>query len=413
MGMVGFLSPASRGRLRRALGFALLVWMPLRVALSMIAFLVRSLYRGDLSSDPVFRPYLGLPPVGEGWRDLFLGVWQRWDTLWYMLIAREGYRLSDTRIFAPPLYPWLMRLVGGLFGGGETGLLLGGLIVANLACIAAFAYLHALVEREWGEALARRSVLYVAMFPTAFFLLAAYSESLFLLCTIAAFYNARRAQSERSPSWDWFVAGLWAALAPLARLPGIVIVIPLVVEYVRQWQVARGGERHLQWWRGWPLLLPLLGSLAYPLYVRLILGADSLWAPYAVHQQRFAGRFALPWQSIWQAVRVLCSGEFRIIEPFDLFFAFLFIGLTAISFFRLPLMYALYSSLALIGALTKVGEVQPLLSLSRYVLALFPGFMLLARAGERSTWWNRAIVYPSVALSVFFVGQFVLWGWVG
>jgi hypothetical protein len=63
--------------------------------------------------------------------------------------------------------------------------------------------------------------------------------------------------------------------------------------------------------------------------------------------------------------------------------------------------------------LTKVGEVQPLLSLSRYVLVLFPGFVLLARAGQRSAWWNRAIVYPSVALSIFYVGQFVLWGWVG
>jgi hypothetical protein len=157
----------------------------------------------------------------------------------------------------------------------------------------------------------------------------------------------------------------------------------------------------------------VLGGLAYPLYVRFVIGGDSLWAPFAIHKQRFAGRFAMPWQSVWQAMRVLASGQFRWIEPLDLFFALLFIGLTIAAFWRLPPMYAVYMAAMLVGALAKVGEVQPLLSLSRYVLALFPGFVLLARVGERSAWWNRAIVYPSVALSIFGVGQFVLWGWVG
>ena len=75
----------------RALGFALKVFVPYRLGLSAIVLLVRTLYTGDLAPDPVFRPYLGVSPVPGGWRDLLLGVWQRWDTLWYMLIARDGY----------------------------------------------------------------------------------------------------------------------------------------------------------------------------------------------------------------------------------------------------------------------------------------------------------------------------------
>jgi hypothetical protein len=299
-------------------------------------------------------------------------------------------------------------------------LLLGGLVVANLACIALLAYLYAWAEKEWGEALARRCVLYMVIFPTAFFLVAAYSESLFLLCTVAAFYHARfgRTRDDQGHGGSvrrgrWVVACLWAALAPLARLPGIAIVVPLAVEYVGQWRLARQSERPMAWWSGWPLLLPVLGGLVFPLYVRLHLGSDGLWAPYAVHRQRFMGHFAMPWQSVWRAMRVLASGQFRWIEPFDLFFALLFAGLTAVAFWRLPLVYAVYMAALLGGALAKVAEIQPLLSLSRYVLALFPGFVLLARVGERSAWWNRAIVYPSLALSVFFVGQFVLWGWVG
>jgi hypothetical protein len=391
--------------------FALQVYLPLRVGLSALAAVVRALYPGDLAPDALYRPYLGLSPIEGGWRGLLLGVWQRWDTCWYMLIAREGYSLGDTRIFSPPLYPWLMRLTGNLLGGSDRAYLLGGLIVSNLACIAAFAYLYRLVEREWDVALARRSVVYLAIFPTAFTLVAAYAESLFLLCVIAALYHARNGR--------WAISGLWAFLAPLARLPGVVIVLPLAWEFGRQWYTSRRADHQgrtahaLRWWHGWPLLLAALGGLAYPLYARFVLGTDSVWAPFVVHTQRFAGRFGLPGQGLWHAARILASGQFRLIEPFDFFFALLFTGLTVAAFVQLPLAYALYMAATLAGLLAKTAHVQPLLSVSRYVLALFPGFMLLAKLGARSAWWHRAIAYPSFALLVFFAGQFVLWGWVG
>ena len=64
---------------------------------------------------------------------MLLGVWQRWDTLWYTLIACRGYSLEDTSIFAPPLYPWLMRGLGRLLGGGERAALLAGLLLAGCA----------------------------------------------------------------------------------------------------------------------------------------------------------------------------------------------------------------------------------------------------------------------------------------
>jgi hypothetical protein len=266
-------------------------------------------------------------------------------------------------------------------------------------------YLYWLVELETDAQLARRSVVYMALFPTAFFLLAAYAESLLLLCAVAALYHARRGQ------WVW--AGAWAFFAPLARLPGSVLIVPLAWEYGRQWRAARQTPAPLPWWRGWPLALGALGVLAFPLYVRFGLGADSLWAPFAVHTLRFAGRFALPGQGVVDAVRVLASGTFRLIEPFDLALTLLMTALTVLAFWRLPSTYAVYCAVMLTGALLKTADVQPLLSASRYLLMLFPAFVLLARLGARSPWWNRAIVYPSLALLVFFCGQFVIWGWVG
>ena len=388
-----------------AVSFALKVYLGMRVALSAIAAFVRMAYHGDLGPDAVLRPYLGILPVEGGLAGILLGVWQRWDTLWYMLIARDGYSMQDTRIFAPPLYPWLMRLLGRLLGGTAAADLAGGLIVSNLACIALFVYLYRLVEMEWDPVRARRSVIYMAMFPSAFTLFAAYAESLAMLCVVAAIYYARRG--------EWVRAGAWGFFAPLARLPGVVVVVPLCWEYLRQWWACRRTDRPLAWWRGWPLLLMASGGLLFPLYAYWFVGSGSLLAPFTVHTGRFMGRFAWPWESLWTAVRVLASGRFRVVEPFDLAFAVLFIVLTVEAFRTLPAVYPIYMTATMLGTLTKVSEVQPLLSMSRYVLVLFPGFVILARWGWQKAWVHRVVVYLSAALMVFFVGQFAIWGWVG
>jgi hypothetical protein len=390
---------------RPALRHALQVYAPVRVTLSALTVLIRALYAGGSALDWENRPYLGITAVEGGWRGLLLGVWQRWDTLWYMAIARDGYGTEDTRIFAPPLYPWLMRAGGNLLGGSDAAYLIAGLVVSNLACIALFVYLYRLVEEEWGEAVARRTIVYLAVFPSAFFLLAAYAESLFILAVVAAFYHGRRG--------EWTRAGVWGFLAPLARLPGVTIALPLGWEFARQWWLSRRTARPLAWWRAWPIGLVVLGAAAFPLYARLVVGTESLLAPFTVHTQRFMGRFAWPWESLWRAVQVLASGHFRPIEAFDLAFALLFLLLTVQAFRRLPLIYGLYMAVTLLGTLCKVSDVQPLLSVSRYVLVLFPGHVLLAMWGARRAWAHRLLFYLSAAWWMFYAGQFAIWGWVG
>ena len=54
---------------------------------------------------------------------------------------------------------------------------------------------------------------------------------------------------------------------------------------------------------------------------------------------------------------------------------------------------------------------QPLVSMSRYVLVLFPAFMIWGRWG-RNPRIQRLIIYSSVALLLYLSGQFAMWGWV-
>ena len=67
--------------------------------------------------------------------------------------------------------------------------------------------LYKLAEQEVGEQTAWRSMWYISIFPTAFFLLAAYTEAPFLLFAIAALYCARKGK--------WNLAGIMALLASL------------------------------------------------------------------------------------------------------------------------------------------------------------------------------------------------------
>ena len=147
----------------------------------------------------------------------WLEPWQRWDTPQYQAIGERGYSAFDTAYFTPPLYPFLMGGLAALFGGNT---LLSGLFISGLAFLGCLLVIHKLARLEFGnEASAMRSVIYLVFYPAAFFLAAAYSESLFLLSAILCLYFIRREK--------WLAAGILAGLAALTRIPGLFLVLPL------------------------------------------------------------------------------------------------------------------------------------------------------------------------------------------
>jgi hypothetical protein len=108
----------------------------------------------------------------------------------------------------------------------------------------------------------------------------------------------------------------------------------------------------------------------------------------------------------------LWRGELVLADYFDLAFCLLFIGLTIQAFRRLPRVYGIYGGATLFLLLAKTADIQPLLSFSRYVLSLFPAFIVLGQLGA-NRWVHRAILYPSWFGLLYLSGQFAIWGWVG
>ena len=131
-------------------------------------------------------------------------VWARWDSDWFLRIAEHGYSWPSSTPAFFPLYPLLVAAFGWVLLGHTV---LAGVLVSLVAGAAAFGLLYQLALERLGEEVARRTVLFLAVAPTSLFFGAVYSESLFLLLTVASFVAA-----ERGRFWQAGVAGGLALL---------------------------------------------------------------------------------------------------------------------------------------------------------------------------------------------------------
>jgi putative flippase GtrA len=151
---------------------------------------------------------------------------EAWDGRWYRMVAERGYLVvphhqSDTAFF--PLYPLAMRAVH-VFG---LSLRTGGLLLANLGLLLALVALYELARTWVTEADARRTVTYAALFPIGFVFSMQYPEGLALAVLALAGLLAVRGR--------WVGAGLFAALAALARPECVFLALPFAALARRQW----------------------------------------------------------------------------------------------------------------------------------------------------------------------------------
>lgn len=377
-----------------ALRYAVLVFIVMRVVISLWMTLVLVVTGAPTTPDEVLRPYQGIDPIAGGPGELSLGVWQRFDTLWYLKIAAQGYSPEDGSTVYFPLYPLLIKLLGkALF----ENYLMAALLISSVAYIGALYYLYRLTDMEFTRVAARRSVIYLSVFPTAFFFLAAYTESLFLLLTLAAFYSAKEKR--------WCLAAVLGFLSSLTRLQGVVICIPLLYIYLRdkEFQVSKLRRDLLG------LILIPGGAVLFLAYQRLVIGAAPLLSTY---QMQLYAQFVWPWDNIIATVQKIMSPEGSFINILNLGMTGLFLAMTALSFRHLSPEYGIYMAVTIFVLLSRRTTLQPLVSMSRYVLVLFPAFMIWGRWGSNPR-FQRLVVYPSVALLLYLGGQFAIWGWVG
>lgn len=342
--------------------------------------------------------YYGMPPLDSGLDLIIWSPWQRWDTLWYTKIAAQGYLPGDASIAFFPLFPMLVRFFSPLFG---NNLVAAGVLISSTAALASFILLYSLTVDLFDVTVARNTVLFLGVFPSAFFLFAAYPESLFLAFVLVSFLSMH--------SNRWQIAGLAGSLAALTRPQGILLVLPLLVGFLQQYR-----QKRVRLSDGAGLLLPVAGGLAFLGYLAVRFQNPFVW----FQAQENWHRFAMPWESLGTAIGVVvhARGLFDIVYAApDLLVALLFIGLTIWSAPRLGAAFTVYMAIVILPPLfsvTTYEELLPLASLSRYALAAFPGFILLAQI----PWlvrWRVGFMTISLLLQTFGLFLFSRWFFAG
>ncbi len=409
---------------------------------------------------------------GFGWLgDLLAAPVARWDAAWYLVIAHYGYRpelgsftASRTAFF--PLYPLGVRVMSDL---GSPPLAAG--VLLSMTALAAGLYgLHRLTTLEVarlalpaGGEVARLVVLLTAFAPMAFYFSAVYSESLYLALSIGVFLCARRGR--------WASAAALGVLAAATRSTGVLLVVPLVLLYLYGPREDRDPDRADVWSTGEDCDAdrarpdarraagehPTAGSLLRALRPRYRVRREALWialvpaglglymaylalaggdalAPFhaeAVWNRHFAG----PYGGVWEGAKAAFEGLRQLLSlqrhhlyypvaggsPFIdaghnlMLFAFLLAAAVAVvgALRALPAAYGVYALAALALPLSYPVAPQPLMSLPRFLVVLFPlNMWLAARLASRPPLLTRTVLGLSGLAMMFFVGEFSTWHWV-
>ncbi len=319
-----------------------------------------------------------------------VALWQRFDTNWYLAIAARGYAPDGSTVYFP-LYPALIHVATVLVGDP----LLAALLISNLALIGVLVLLYRLGKSLFDAASTRRAVAYLLLFPTGFFLLVAYTESIFLLFALGAFAFAARGR--------WWLAAVCGALAALTRLQGVLLIVPLGYLWWK-WAVSKNQKAEGRALAGVALLLIPLASGSF-----LALTNLSLLTAY---EGQLHARFVMPWENVATSIALIANARASVIDILNLLAAILFGVMVMAVWKKLPREYGLYAVAMFLAPLFRMTTTQPLVSMLRYALVVFPVFMLWGVWG-RNIWVNRAIVYLSFPLQLYLSAQFILWGWVG
>jgi hypothetical protein len=310
-----------------------------------------------------------------------LGIWERFDTLWYVHIAQYGYDRPASIVFYP-LYPFLIHA----FSWVLHQWILAALVVSTVATFFFLWGIQRLLELDYPKGTVLRTVLIAAVWPATSILLAGYAESLVLAFTVWSLYFARQDR--------WLIAGLLGLWAGASKAVGCFVALPLLWLGYRQKN-----------WRAWASILAFLPAAASALWTRHS-GFDST---AEIYSRYWAVRVEFPWVTLAQCVHRFLTGGFDLLFRLNFGALMVIAGLSFVKGVRAE--YKIYAAGVIALFLTK--NAAPLLNETmRYVLVAFPAFLGLALRVRRPVSLTLLTVFlvlvHAVLLLKFFEWSLVL-----
>jgi len=316
----------------------------------------------------------------------FVNLHARWDSEFYIDIAQNGYSCASQTLCNSvffPFYPFLIKIFSFL---PSIDFYLAGFLISNLSLFLAVIAFYNLLLLKYSPQIAKKGIWFLLIFPTSFFFTAIYTESLFLLLSILCFYFTFKGK--------WKTAGLMGLLASFTRITGFLLFFPMIWEFFRK-------KKRLSFEISW-LGLSLLGPIAF----------------FSYHWQKFGDFFLFfKVEKLWgRSLFTLNWDHFQLLaDPAkvnlfldSLILVFVLIGIIFV-WKRIRKSYALYMGLTLAAPLAT----GTLMSINRYVLVLFPFYILTAVWAEKNPKFERVYILVSLLLLALYTTLFVNNYWAG
>jgi hypothetical protein len=339
------------------------------------------------------------------------------DAHWYHAIATDGYAggsAGPPKSAFYPGYPLLVALVAAAFRIVLPAGLLSApappdtsvrdwlvvaaqLLVSNACLVVALVALWKLYRPRLGSTATLIGSCLLLATPNAFFLSSGHSESAFLAAAALAFLLAERGR--------WVAAGVATGAAALVRSPGVLLLLPLAIIWLRSSRPrcpAIAG-----------LAIALAGAAAFPAYTwvafsdpLLYVHSEAYWRPSPTNPiATYVELLRRLWLGVAEVLHVgpspidrWYSSRVQILDGLMLLWA---TGCALLG--RVPLGLAHVAWILLMVAFLLPAGGNPM-STNRYLLAAFPAFFLMG-------WWLRRrplLAVPAVLAGL--VAMFVLSG---
>jgi Dolichyl-phosphate-mannose-protein mannosyltransferase len=353
---------------------------------------------------------------------VLIDVLNHWDAGYYLAIAQHGYPTAHAAglpsgslprfVAFGPVYPaaiWLAHAVTGI------GSAVVGQLISALAMVAALAGLVHLTELDAERSRAGVAVTFLVAFPTAFFLLTDYPDSLALALAVWSFIAARHRH--------WVLAGLCAAGAFMTKYYLAIVVVALVAE-VWQSRSSRGESDEQS--RGEGGRWPRRSAVAATAVVVPTVVVAAIWMVVCSHRYGDALAFvhvqsawhrhvAWPWTLIAHTsgdlihLRFLDTHTASIMELLD---TVTLVGLTVVTVYTWVRIRRSYGILLALGLATFAFQ-NMLYNDTREVIALFPVFIGGARWVDGHPWRERVVLACFIPTGYFLITRFVTGSFAG
>ena len=316
-----------------------------------------------------------LPTPGSGHYAL-LGVWERFDTLWYLHIAAHGYDLPMAVTFYP-LFPAAMRLASLFLPPTAAALL--------VSTTAAFFFFWGLLRLQQAHTPGPdklRMLLLVCAWPTSFVLFAGYADSLTLALVVWAVAFAREGR--------WWPATICGALAGAARPSGVLVVVPLFL-------LALGSRRM----RSAAVVISPASWVAYWAWLQWS-GRLSVVNAYRLY---YGMTLVPPWKGLWEVLRLIVSqGDALLVLKLCLVIVFAFLSMRR----EVRIEDRLFSLAVLLQMLMYTG--RPLLGAMRYLLIVYPAFLTMGAWSAKMKKTRFAFLFAALsAANLAWMWAFLNW----